>query len=98
MPPEEVTQEPNRRPQADEANVERNRAPRLQSELLKSLLKHNGLLTNDEAAAYIGVTPRTLEVWRCTKRHNIAYIKVGRLVKYRRQALDDYLASRTVDA
>lgn len=56
------------------------------------------LLNNDQAAAYIGVTPRTLEVWRCTKRHQIPYIKVGRLVKYRKPALDAFLDQQTVDA
>ena len=56
------------------------------------------LLNNDQAAAYIGVTPRTLEVWRCTKRHQIPYIKVGRLVKYRKSALDAFLDQQTVDA
>jgi excisionase family DNA binding protein len=89
--------QPNRGPQVD-ADFEQNRTPRHYSELLESLLKDNGLLTNEEAAAYLGVTPRTLEVWRCTKRHNIAYIKVGRLVKYTQKALDNFLASRTVDA
>jgi excisionase family DNA binding protein len=56
------------------------------------------LLNNDQAAAYIGVTPRTLEVWRCTKRHPISFIKVGRLVKYRKSALDAFLDQQTVDA
>ncbi len=56
------------------------------------------LLNNDQAAAYIGVTPRTLEVWRCTKRHQISHIKVGRLVKYRKSALDAFLDQQTVDA
>jgi excisionase family DNA binding protein len=56
------------------------------------------LLNNDQAAAYIGVTPRTLEVWRCTQRHRISHIKVGRLVKYRKSALDAFLDQQTVDA
>lgn len=56
------------------------------------------LLNNDQAAAYIGVTPRTLEVWRCTKRQAIPFIKVGRLVKYRKSALDLYLEQQTVGA
>ena len=56
------------------------------------------LLNNNQAAAYIGVTPRTLEVWRCTKRHQISHIKVGRLVKYRKSALDAFLDQQTVDA
>ena len=54
------------------------------------------LLTNEQAADYLGVTPRTLEVWRCTKRHVIAYIKVGRLVKYRRSELDAWLVAKTI--
>ncbi|MEI8572634.1 DNA-binding protein [Methylomonas sp. LW13] len=54
------------------------------------------ILGNTDAADYIGVTPRTLEVWRCTKRYQIPFIKVGRLVKYRKSALDAFLESRTV--
>ena len=56
------------------------------------------ILGNTDAAEYIGVTPRTLEVWRCTKRYQIPFIKVGRLVKYRKSALDAFLDSRTVGA
>ena len=57
------------------------------------------LLSNKEAADYIGVAPGTLEVWRCTKRYKIPHIKLGnRLVKYRKSALDAFLESRTVDA
>lgn len=69
-----------------------------QSKLLLQLLGNVGLLTNDQAAAYLGVTPGTLEVWRSTKRYEISYIKVGRLVKYRKEALDDFLATQTVGA
>jgi excisionase family DNA binding protein len=54
------------------------------------------LLTNDQAAEYLGITPRTLEVWRCTKRYPIPFIKVGRLVRYRKSSLDAFHASRTV--
>ncbi len=53
------------------------------------------LLTPPEAAAYIGVTENTLSVWRCVGRYNIPFIKVGRLVKYRKSALDAFLVSRT---
>ncbi len=49
------------------------------------------LLNNNQAAQYIGVTPGTLEVWRCAKRYNIAYLKIGRLVKYRKADLDNFL-------
>jgi len=55
-----------------------------------------GLLTTAQSAAYLGVTPRTLEVWRCVGRYGIPYIKVGRLVKYRKADLDAFLAARTL--
>ena len=53
------------------------------------------LFTPKETADYIGVTEKTLAVWRCTKRYNIPFIKVGRLVKYRKSALDGFLDRRT---
>lgn len=53
------------------------------------------LLTPPEAAAYIGVTENTLSVWRCVGRYSIQFIKVGRLVKYRKSALDAFLDRRT---
>lgn len=54
------------------------------------------LLTPLEAAAYIGVAKNTLAVWRCVGRYGIAHIKSGRLVKYRKSVLDDFLSRRTV--
>jgi excisionase family DNA binding protein len=48
-----------------------------------------------EAADYIGVKESTLSVWRCVGRYDIEYIKVGRLVKYRKSALDAFLERRT---
>lgn len=57
-----------------------------------------GLLNTDEAAAILGVTPRTLEVWRCTKRHQIPFLKIGRLIRYRRSDLERWLASRLIGA
>lgn len=54
------------------------------------------LLTNEEAADYLGVASNSLAVWRTTKRYTIPYVKVGRLVKYRIVDLDAFLESRTV--
>jgi excisionase family DNA binding protein len=54
------------------------------------------LLTPSEAAAYLGVTENTLSVWRCVGRYDIQFVKVGRLVKYRKSALDAFLQRRTV--
>lgn len=66
---------------------------------LASILQHQStdpLLTPSEAAAYIGVTENTLSVWRCVGRYNIQFVKVGRLVKYRKSALDAFLDRRTI--
>lgn len=56
------------------------------------------LLSTPEAAEYLGTKPHTLEVWRCSGRHRIPYLRVGKLIRYRRSHLDAWLASRTVNA
>lgn len=56
------------------------------------------LFATAPAAEYLDVKPHTLEIWRATGRHRIPFIKVGRLVKYRRADLDAWLQSRTVNA
>ena len=48
-----------------------------------------------EAANFLGVKPETLEVWRCTKRYDIPYIKIGSLVRYKKSALLQWMESRT---
>lgn len=54
------------------------------------------LLTRKQAAEYLGVETDTLHNWACTKRYNLKYIKVGRLAKYRKEDLDEFLAQRTI--
>ncbi len=54
------------------------------------------LFNVEQAAKFIGVTSHTLDVWRCTKRHSIPYLKIGRLVKYRKSDLEEWLNSRMV--
>lgn len=53
------------------------------------------LYSPETTSEYLGVTPATLAVWRCTKRYAIPYLKIGRLVKYRKSDLDAWLSSRT---
>lgn len=53
------------------------------------------LLTETQAAEVLDVVPGTLAVWRCTKRYNIPYIKIGRNVRYSRRALLEWLENRT---
>jgi excisionase family DNA binding protein len=54
------------------------------------------LLTEDEAAEVLGVTPQTLSVWRCTRRYSLAWVKCGRLVRYRAKDLEKFIESRRV--
>jgi excisionase family DNA binding protein len=56
------------------------------------------LLTEDQAADLLGVRPTTLQVWRCTRRYPLPYVKVGRNVRYRASALQAFIESRTVGA
>ena len=59
-------------------------------------LIHDPLLTEAEAAELLGIKPQTLSVWRCAKRYALAYIRVGRNIRYRRSACEAFLESRTV--
>ena len=56
------------------------------------------LFDEPAAAEYLDLQPGTLSVWRCTKRYGVPYLKIGRLVRYRKLDLDAWLASRAVNA
>lgn len=51
------------------------------------------LFTSAEAAKYLGFKFGSMEVMRC-RRAGAKWIKVGRLVRYRKADLDDYLRLR----
>ena len=51
------------------------------------------LLTRAQAATYLGVSPRTLAVWKCTGRYDLPVVKLGlRIVRYRKSDLDAFIA------
>lgn len=52
------------------------------------------LFDRPNAAAYLGVAPATLAVWACTGRYSLRFVKIGRLVKYRKQDLDLFIEER----
>jgi excisionase family DNA binding protein len=54
------------------------------------------LLTRKDAAAYLGVKAHTLAVWACTQRYALPFIRIGRLVKYRKSDLDSFIAKNAV--
>ena len=53
------------------------------------------LLSANEAAEILGVHASTLATWRCIHTYQLPYVKVGRLVKYRRSDVEAFIDSRT---
>ncbi|GEM_PF-5747120 len=52
--------------------------------------------TPDETAQFLGVTVGTLQVWRCTKRYPLPYLKIGRKVMYDPEKVVAFKESCTV--
>lgn len=52
------------------------------------------LLSAEEAARRMGVSPST--VYRMIQRYEIEYVRIGRLLRIRPQAVDDYLRKQTI--
>ena len=48
-----------------------------------------------DAAKALEIKAGTLSVWRCTGRHNLPYVKIGRLVRYKIDDLAAFIVSRT---
>ena len=55
-----------------------------------------GTWGNDQAAAYLGCTPDTLRVW--VSKRKVPFIRVNRLIRFRRGDLDRWLDERLVPA
>ncbi len=55
---------------------------------------HDPLFSRREAADYLGVKIKTLATWASTGRYQLAFHKIGKLVKYRKSTLDAFITSR----
>ncbi len=54
------------------------------------------LLSTQNAALYLGMSPRTLNNWRCVSGgFGPAFVRVGRAVRYDVRTLDAWIVSRT---
>lgn len=53
------------------------------------------LLTPEQAADILCVSPHTLAVWRSSGRYELPFIKTGRLVRYRIDDIEAFIASRS---
>jgi helix-turn-helix protein len=54
------------------------------------------LLTPEQAGNFLGISEQTLAIWRCNKRYDLKYVKVGRYVRYRYADLLAFVEGRTV--
>lgn len=54
------------------------------------------LLTIDEASEYLGISKLTLYGWVSARK--VAFVKVGRLVKFKQDQLDKWIDQHTVKA
>ena len=52
-------------------------------------------LTPNQVAQILGVTTGTLAVWRCTKRYQLPFVKIGRKIFYRSEDVNAFIKSRT---
>ena len=59
-------------------------------------MEKNKLLTPKEVSELLNVDVETLNIWRCTQRYNLPYVKVGRLVRYRPEDINSFIESRIV--
>ncbi len=59
-------------------------------------MSNHSRLTTAEAAEFLGLSAETLTTWRCTKRYEIPYLKVGKKVFYVLTDLETWLESRKV--
>ena len=57
----------------------------------------NTLLRPREAARSLSTTEGTLAVWRCTGRHPLKFVRMGRSVRYRVGDLIEYIENCTLD-
>lgn len=51
----------------------------------------SGLMTSRDAAVYIGVKINTLTVWRMTNRYGLPFVKLGKVIRYRKSDLDKWI-------
>ena len=50
------------------------------------------LLTTEQAAEMLGIAPQTLAVWRCKKRYDLPFVRIGsRRVRYRPEDIAAWL-------
>ena len=59
-------------------------------------MSEKDIFTAPEAAAYLGLAVSTLNKWRCYRNGGPVFVKLGKAVRYRKEALDTYLSECSV--
>ena len=54
------------------------------------------LLRTEQAAALLDISPGTLGIWRSTKRYELSYVKVGRLIRYLESDILRFIKQRRI--
>jgi len=54
------------------------------------------LVDQNEAAAFLGISAKTLATWRSERRYSLAYVRVGRAIRYEPAALLAFVQRRRV--
>jgi excisionase family DNA binding protein len=60
----------------------------------EATITQSAFMTADEVAALLNVQKHTLAVWRCCKRYQLPFVKVGRLIRYRRSDVEQWIENR----
>jgi predicted DNA-binding transcriptional regulator AlpA len=60
-------------------------------------MNEHQLLTPKEVSDILGISEQTLAIWRCNKRYDLKYVKVGRYVRYRYGDVLEFIQSRTIE-
>lgn len=55
-----------------------------------------GLMTNQEAATYLGTTVDSLNSMRCSGRIVIPFVRLGSRIRFRKKDLDAWIEQNTV--
>ena len=53
------------------------------------------LLDPDQTAKILGVKVTTLSNWRCNKRYNLPFVRIGRKIRYPEDGITAFIESRT---
>lgn len=54
------------------------------------------LLTTKEASEFLGIPTQTLVNWRFNQRYLLPYVKIGKLVRYRKSDLVEFVSQHLV--